>query len=213
VFRADPAAEGRRKKGREPLMRIALKLCLPAVVLAIAAVAAPAATAQTPTVEVTNEATGEHCPDVTGVFSGGCLVHMTAETTAAYHLFGVEAIYSDCLLEFNGRIGEGGAGYIYQTFLAGHPGLNDCMSPCYSGGSIEIKETAPGVEALAYTVCHNNGGGTTYRCAIEQPLVDTGDHSYVATATDLRGTTIGSGAVCEVDSRMTFEAGIEVAHL
>jgi hypothetical protein len=193
-------------------MRIALKLCL--LIVATSAPAGSIAYAQTPTVEITNEATGQPCPDATSSSSGGCLLHMSGEVALSEHLFGLEALFSNCLVEYQVRIGGDGDGWIYNWGVADHPGVNNCVLPCSGASPIRVEETAASTEALVYSVCHRRQtDGRTVSCPISQPVVDTGDHSYVATATDLRGT-VATSPQCEVDGQLTFEGtGIEIAHL
>jgi hypothetical protein len=105
----------------------------PTLVLAIAlacAVSAPGALA----VEVTTESSGDHCSSVSmsnhGTGSGGCVLKGASESQVE---FGNPLGMSLCDATFEGRIGEGGAGYLYSHVLT-----NCALSPCTEAGGTGV---------------------------------------------------------------------------
>lgn len=93
-------------------------LSLAVALVGCAAALAPAASAQT--VEVTNEATSEHCTPST------CEVEVSGELAFTGHLFGIEALASDCLITYTVEIDEDGEGTSDDGVYSNHPGTSDC---------------------------------------------------------------------------------------
>jgi len=113
-------------------MRIARKLALLATLaLTALAFAAPTATAQTSPLEITNEATGEHCPNITvsgagHTVTGGCVIHLVSENefVLRQHIFGIESQVLICESEFTARLNEDAEGYATNQILPDHGACN-----------------------------------------------------------------------------------------
>lgn len=119
-------------------MRIAHTILL-AVATAVAAMAFSATTASAQAVELTNEATAEHCE--LGVQNCELTVHSESETSLRGHQFGFESTVSQCLTEYTGYFGEDGSGHFVDQLLADGPGQNCTREPCgdavHNGGESE----------------------------------------------------------------------------
>jgi hypothetical protein len=178
---------------------------------------APTASAQ---LEVTEEDLGAHCPAVLSPGSGGCEIHLQGEKELSGHLFGIEISESDCVVELEGRIGEGGDGWVESSEFADHPGVDDCIRiPCGLPWSFRIEEDDPAGsgEVIHFEWCdiETPGTGVQERCDLEASLGDVGDHDYEIAMNDLAGIR-HSGSACEFDGQLAIESeqheAIEIVH-
>jgi hypothetical protein len=186
-------------------MRFARKLTLLAVV-AVAALAAMAPSASAlGGIEVKNDATGAHCPVVTGPdkdgkYSGGCYVHFlgTAELTAHFLGFGVHE--ASCTVEVEIRMDEDGAGVV--TKMVGKtPGdancatvAPSCTDPANWTGSGEETDTAI-VTINTTSVCINPAESDTNCQGDFQIEVNTSKEDSLTAAT----TASQNLGQCEID--------------
>lgn len=182
-----------------------------------------AAPASGQTLEITDEATSNHCPAVTlsvHAVSGGCLFHVTSNGTfdLRKHIFGVESSLGQCNEEFSGRINEDGSGYLFDQLVTG------CQwEACYEGSeitnetpwSVTGSESGLGTETMTIMICHQEQG----QCEVEFPFNATGDHQYrLGQGTEIAGHG-AAGFRCELVGTWNTETGgpgeqsIEVTHL
>jgi len=199
-------------------------------VAAVAALAAPsAAFAQ---LEVTDEATGQHCGSVSvsaHAVSGGCKSHFTGEVEYWMHVFGVETLVTRCQKEITLYWNEERLITGYSVVLFNEPFGDPCTRrSCREAGGGEQpwpgdSSEAGGGESIRLTSCIEPlGGGTDQVCTVDLPLVDTSDHSFqIGDGTEVPGVGT-AGFRCEevaelhVEATPNAEAGetdFEVTHL
>jgi hypothetical protein len=106
-------------------MRIARKLVLMAVVIALGAAAvAPGASALS-ALEITDEGSaGAHCPSVTAT-GGGCLAHFEGTADLTAHFLGFGILEASCTTEVELRIDEDAAGGVTKITNT-TPGNSNC---------------------------------------------------------------------------------------
>jgi hypothetical protein len=206
-------------------MRLARKLFLFAAAIAMFAIAAPAANA----IEVTDEASGNHCSEVSTdegqenamhVVSGGCEVHATSETTAdlrGHWEDTGEVTLSQCDNEFNARLHESGNGLIYNQILTDPP-VGACgLAPCDEANGEKIPWPANlmefgAFEALQVTFCTrlspDPAGTQGNPCTVFIPL-DTVDHEYEF-STLAPGPTLPHSTGAPLQSRCSQNAAISL---
>jgi hypothetical protein len=203
-------------------MRIARKLFLLALMAMTAmALAASTATAEPEPVEILNEHTGAHCPDVPNATTGGCKVHLRGEIRLTGHIFGIEANASEGYVELEARIDGDGEGYVYMaTFTAsGPPPYNtvnhaDAREPCGLPWRIHGEEDDPrsSGETIHAEFCADpdnpaNPDGDENRCLAEPTIVETaptGSHDYEIPLVDYGGVN-HTGPDCELTGELHVE--------
>jgi len=185
-------------------MRLARKLFLiAAAAIAMIAFAAPAANA----VEVSNEATLAHCPEVDAsnahVVSGGCVVEAetdgtlaTAATLRQHATMGGEAVFSICDNTFTAALHESGDGFIYNQILGPGPvnacGITACDEAAPNHSNLPWPATLMefgGATALQTTFCIRPApsqdpaleGSAFTTCTIYVPFAENPDHEYTFT--------------------------------
>jgi hypothetical protein len=160
-------------------MRNARKVLLLAV-MALAAMAFAASTASAQSLELTDEATGAHCPAVTlnGTdVDGGCLTHATSESAIELrkHVFGIESHITSCNNEFAGRVSEDAQGYIFEQVLSGAGCARQACKPTGEGtpwAASGAENTGTGAQGFLTTdfCVEPVGGGTDETCEIDVPF-------------------------------------------
>jgi hypothetical protein len=197
-------------------MRVTIGIAL--LALGLMALGSATASAQ---VEVIQEDNGNApCPAVSnvgGVITGGCPLHGAGEFRFSNHTFGIEAIASECHVEFVGRIAGNGEAWVYEARPepGGHMNCNKkfCQTPFKvhkrEAAGVLVDDTEMCLEPLA-------GGGAPNKCYWSIPFVDSGDHDYAWVANDLAGMS-HAGPACEVTTNTLWEGGgltpgIEVVH-
>jgi hypothetical protein len=183
--------------------------------VAITAIVAAVAPSAAQAVEVTDEATGDHCSSVTLTgtdVDGGCLFHLASEAPIQFrkHVFGVETSVTSCSTEFAGRYSEAGDGYLLEQVLTG----SGCQRRACRPGDIEagpwpvhvhagppmVAEVTLCVEALV--------GGSDEICEIDiplQPYSNQHRQEYGST-TEIPGHGT-SGFHCELVGHWNSETG------
>jgi hypothetical protein len=179
-------------------MRNARRLLPAVMVLAVTAIAAPAAFAQSnpenhETLEVLKEPPLDHCPAVSKLVhtaTGGCLIHVKSngEIELRKHVFGIEShISAGCEWEFWARLNEDAEGAIIHQKLVPHP--SSCIrQPCKEAGEpsptpwpIHLDEGhVPGVDGetgipagewITFNFCVEPvGGGADESCEMSVPF-------------------------------------------
>lgn len=148
--------------------RLALAVAAAAATMALAVVA-PAAGAQT--VELTNEATGQHCGAVTvtnHVVSGGCPLHAASIEPIVFRL--MTTVLGTCDSEFEARFSETGHGYIYNQVFTPVP-MGSCPTQaCTEGGAkipweARVREEG-GVLKLEVRACIRGQFGFEVNCHV-----------------------------------------------
>lgn len=134
-----------------------------------------------PDLEVEDEATGNHCADVTTSgtdVNGGCLTHASSEGNIELrkHVFGIESHITNCSHEFAARVGEDMTGDVLEQALAGA----SCSRQACKDGAGEgfpwslTGSEGVGLEAAQFvtaTFCVEPvGGGTGEVCEIDVPF-------------------------------------------
>jgi hypothetical protein len=143
------------------------------ITVIVAAVAPRAAQA----IEVTDEATGNHCSamTLTGTdVDGGCLFHLASEAPIQLrkHVFGIETHVTSCSTEFAGRYDEAGEGYLLEQVLSG----SGCQRRPCRPGDIEAAPWPVHLHAgtpitAEVTLCVKPlVGGSDETCEIDIPL-------------------------------------------
>jgi hypothetical protein len=192
-------------------MRLARKLFLLAA-MAIAAMALTAPSAFAQNVEVEDEATDLHCPQVTlsangHDVTGGCEIHAISEDNAVLrqHTVTGEVAISSCQNEFVGHVNENGLGYIASQELS--PVGPPCgLTPCDEVGSappnahedlpwpLGLFELGGGVEVLTTTFCVRNvslpEGSQGTPCSVVVNTTTVG-HAYEFSANEAACTEFG----------------------
>lgn len=187
----------------------------------VAALAMSTSSAFGQTVEVLDEATTQHCGDVTvdanHVVEGGCEIHATSTGTANLHvhLSGVgEILFSQCNNEFVGHLNEEGLGFITGQQLAGEQcGIEPCDEATHEQLEWPILgwEGGGGNEALATTFCVRDaqateGTGNGY-CSVAVDLTQSGheqtftavEQSCVESTVELSGTWVTDDSLDEAE--------------
>lgn len=204
-------------------LRVTLLLAIASTAIAMTASAASAQT-----LEVTNEATGTHCPAVTisGTdVDGGCLTHITSEGNVVLrkHVFGIESdIYDNCTQEHSIRINEDGNGYyLEQQLFSGGGGGGCSVVACFDGAQGEKRpwpanafEGTPdgiveGTEYITIAPCFEPpNGGAESSCETDIPFQTAENQHRLelghATETASHGV---SGFRCEYVSHWNSEIG------
>lgn len=206
-------------------MRTVRKLSLlVGAALATTAFVAPTALAQIEedheTLEVTNEASQQHCPAVNQDISvsSGCLIHATSEggVLLRKHVFGIESSITTCNTETWGRVNEDAEGYIFHQQLTGascqrQPCKVSGVSTPWPGHGDEAHNpgvdgetgvtSIEGTEVGTFTFCVEPiGGGTDESCEISGPgngilaVSHQGEGGHV---TEVPGHGVG-GFRCEI---------------
>jgi hypothetical protein len=130
-------------------------------------------------VEVSREAFGEHCPEVTlGTHSatGGCRISVVGEGDFQMEAFG--SLLSACHVDYEMRIDEDGHGYIYNQTAIG----TGCTTPiCATSGAprpweVQIHESA-GTMTMQTSSCFESSSVGTINCTYDQQLL-IGGHTY-----------------------------------
>lgn len=163
-------------------------LLITALAVATAILLTPSAFAQT--VEVVDEATAQHCADVTAtdhVVSGGCIVQIADETTTTTdfytHIPGIgEVVFSECTVALDVHVGEDGLGFIGDQAFGGE----DCvLMPCDEAAPshvnlewpLTLMELGGGSEVLTHTFCVRNSesveGEGLVRCTVHLTVTQT----------------------------------------
>jgi hypothetical protein len=148
-----------------------------------------------------------HCAAVTGPYSGGCEIHFGSiggsggrnEFSLTGHVFGIEAMASDCLVELEGRVSEAGSGYIYSASYGADISHNCTRTPCGLPWTIQIEEDF--WEYIHMEFCAHPSSGSDNRCLVEARTDPAGfdEHDYRINLADVSGTT-HLGASCELTS-------------
>lgn len=191
-------------------------------VVAAAALTFGASAASAQTVEVLDEATSEHCDDITigadHEVEGGCAVHVTSTSNMNFHIHisGVgEVLFSSCDTEFVAQVGERGLGFLVDQVLAGaNCGIEACDEPQPSHAQPEwplgLYEGGGGNEALGFTLClrpqGEEGSGNSY-CTLLVDLVQSGhtqqltavEQSCVESPIEFSGTWVTDDSLDEVE--------------
>jgi hypothetical protein len=211
-------------------MRLARKLFLFAAAIAMFAIAAPAANA----IEVTDEASGNHCSEVSTdegqenamhVVSGAnCEVHATTEDETTANLAGHwedtgEVTFSRCENEFNARLHESGNGLIYNQILTEPDPPAVCgLAPCDEANEAKIPWPANlmefgAFEALQVTFCTRlsttEPGDQGNPCTVFIPLDVGPDHEYEFT-TIAPGPTLPHSTGAPLQSRCSQNAAVSL---
>lgn len=164
-------------------MRKARTLLLLAAALAATLALAPSASAQAPTLEVTDEANGMHCPAVTvngHTVGGGCKVHLfsTEPTEVRKHVMGMEFHVTRCDMELTLLTNEDADGFIAGQMLSG---MNCTHQACAEAGGAKkpwqvhgYEDT--GVERLRVGLCIRQAGGAEETCLIDIPFTEPVPH-------------------------------------
>jgi hypothetical protein len=189
------------------------------------------APASAQSLEITDEATGEHCArvglQVDGV-KGGCLLHVKSERslTILKMVFGIEAVVTDCAAESHIRVDEDGEGYFVNQQLTGP----DCTrQPCREGDGFEVwpvdmemgrpddgPEESPAAtnSRLRTMLCffsELDRPRTEEHCAIDLGFkFDEPSHSYElghSGALRIQGIASASDFACEFVGHLLIEAG------
>ncbi len=137
--------------------------------------------------EVTDEASGEHCSEVdeqVHTVEGGCPLHATSTGhPVAIEMFGSALVA--CYSEFEVRIDEQGDGAIYDQVLTGPT----CFAePCTEEAEREpwvfhLDSTGPGTEHLVIQFCMEHiSEPMTIQCTIEASVATPGHEAIVASA-------------------------------
>ena len=214
-------------------MRVARKLALLVVsAAALMALIAPVASATEP-ITVTNEAGTANCPAVNKNpandhdITGGCLIHAEGEATMFFHIFGIESTEATCRVEFEGRVGGNGEGYVMSQLVTPHPNDAGCddstAEPCseaehpnatefpWHGTSEEINN---GVVKAHYDICIEPAEVVS-ECQGEYitTVTETGDPApgmevQHQEATDIR---IGASSLCEISISVNSE--VDATHV
>jgi hypothetical protein len=203
-------------------MRIVRKLFLLALMTMTAtALAASTATGEPEPLEILNEHTLAHCPDVLNATTGGCKVHLRGEIRLGGHIFGIEANASENYVELEARIDENGEGYVYMaTVTASGPAPYDVVNhsdtrePCGLPWRIHGEEDDPrgSGETIHFENCLDpdnpaNPDGDENRCLFEAPIVETapaGSHDYEIPLIDYGGVN-HTGPDCEFNGELHIE--------
>jgi hypothetical protein len=173
-------------------MRLEHGMCT--ILLAIAALAVVAPTASA--IEITDEATSEHCSEVTvaeGVPSGGCPMYFQSEERVLFLGNGFSAAL--CNFQFEMRLDEAGAGYIYdQTFTECAGTL---MTPCPENQlwPVQLHEDVLGNHLMEAEMCIQVGGALVLCHLADFPL-EQANHDNVEIHFD-DGPTIFDARSCE----------------
>lgn len=200
-------------------MRTAISTFVLAIVAAFA-LAGPAS-AQ---IEVTEEATGNHCSAVSlsgHTVSGGCVVAAQTEAgapaTLSAHIPGSgESVFSVCDNSFGGHVQETGHGFIDNQSLSG---ASCALTPCQEAGAVNkpwplyMHEFANQL-SLVTSFCVNSPAGESV-CSVDLTIVDDGDHAY-----EVRNRAVATGSRCSQNPAVSlaghwiFSGGtaIEIAH-
>lgn len=201
-------------------MHLSLKLggALVASAIALALSASTALAAHGTAVEITNEATGQHCS--LPLLNCKIVVHNTdGGTELVGHLFGIESTDSICNVEHTGYAGEDGTGHIVDHVLTGP----DCTRQPCSGVEAEWPthhaETGAGQEVTEVEWClEPKGGGDQIHCTVQIVVSGFNHNSAEASATDQAcESQSGTSARVELTGHWTTEDAesddIEVIHL
>lgn len=170
-------------------MRIALKLLLLALVAGAALAVASPAVAQ---IEVSEEANGAPCPEVTQnddhVIAGGCQVHVDAEDPMVFRThspaFG-EVTFAICDAEYDLRLQASGHGLADGISLAGGScNLEPCDEADHTNYAWIFSMSDFGAPPLGgeLTLCVRPSGSAEgndpFECLIGQTGIDDNDHNY-----------------------------------
>jgi hypothetical protein len=190
-----------------------------AALVVVGSIASSPALAQV--LEVSDEANLAHCPSVTTSgdtdINGGCLTHASSEGIGAQirkHQFGIESAVSTCTIEFNARVSESMAGYIFEQAVAGplcsfqacKDGDGEAMPWPMSGSEGNILEAA---QFITTNFCvETSGGGTHEFCEIDIPYDSyTGQHRQeYGHAMEMPGHGV-TGFRCELLGHWNSEIG------
>jgi hypothetical protein len=196
-------------------MRIARKLFLLAIVATAATGLAAASASAQEFVTVEREADLQSC-SAAGVT---CVIHASGEIALVGHIFGIEATAADCNVEIETPIDGMGSGQIHEAELSGDATHNCGRVACGLAWPINTEEITPGNLLMHFEACTMPPMGAQSRCAVEMPLVETGDHDYELVFNDVTGLSHTGGAGCELTSgELHLEAtssahdGISIVH-
>lgn len=218
-------------------MRIA-RILGAAALTALTALALTATSANAQ-IDVTDEATGDPCDPVTienpgpppHTVHGGCEILAEGEVELEGHLFGIEQIASDCIVEFEAHIDNAGEGWVDEAEFHDHPDPACERVPCEAEPNImeawpiHGEENAPGNEVLHAEFCVVNvSNGDIQRCGVTLPINGEG-HDYELAADDqgnefhIGGENHENATNCEVEGQIHIEENpsaphteIEIAH-
>lgn len=195
------------------------------LVLAVMAVAATAfaSPASAQTLEITDEATGNHCAAVTTFVTdvnGGCLTHANSEGLVSIrkHIFGIESTITNCYQEFAMRLSEDGTGYILEQAITGAMCARQaCVNTAEPTqwpvsafeGTPDFEGVFEGTEYLFVTFCVEPvGGGTEEGCSIDYPFQSReNQHSQEYGHVGEMPSRLLTGFRCEVIGHWNSETG------
>lgn len=195
--------------------------------IALTAMAMTASTTAAQTLEVIDEATGNHCPSVTATgtdVDGGCLIHINSEGNVELrkHVFGVESHLYSCPHEHAVRIDEDGNGrFLEQQIFSGGGGGGCPHVACETEPNPEKRpwpiasfEGTPqgvveGAEYITLFPCFENpGGGAESPCEMDVPF-QTAENQHrveLGHATEMSAHGV-SGFKCELVAHWNTETG------
>jgi hypothetical protein len=194
-------------------MRIAPKLLLLVLVMMVAFPPAPAAP------EVQNEGfliqqedfAGHHCPVIRTGDNRGCKLHFSGEESFVAHVFGIEAVASDCNLDLEARIDEDAEGYVYDGESTGDATHGCTGRLCNLPWPIRRVSLDPHSNGLliGLVLCKRSSTGATSECELKLPLVDGGTHDYeIQLDPKVSGVPRSGGQSCELrDGKLRIESG------
>jgi hypothetical protein len=187
-------------------MRFTRRLLLGAVPAVVAlALSASSALAIT----VSSEGTGVACPKLTAS-GGGCVLHVNGEVQMQDHVFGVESVSGDCVVEMTGRVESSGAAVVDTAAFSHHGGASDCTrSSCDLPWTTTLSTSGSAIN-LTSTFCAVAAGGSKQSCTVSLLVAESG-HQY-SSSFHVGASAHVNAPGCEAEGQFALESGgIEIS--